>query len=383
MVTAPKASFTSSSKTSNSESIARFGVKCALFFAPLAGVLALCAVSLSIVGELTTPEHVLALQKSEPVLFDQMYQPRNSYPAYKLLGTRERHPDVLALGTSRIFSLRNEFVRESGPRFYNGYVFSAPVGAMRQFLERLPSNQLPHVLFLAIDPWWFDEHTQIEPPADYFEHPSQIQVLDFAWRNGLYLWTQRWAIRGPWNLIGGSARLTKSGLKADGSFYADSRYLDRVPNLLERQLEDLRDGTDERFLRGSQNTSGEAVEEMQRLLNYCSAHHILLIGYLPTFHPSMYAALRANPRAAYMWRVAPVLAPRFEKAGALFFDLQDPAGPGCQAGEYLDSFHESGVCTAKTLIAMVRQDPRVGAIVDARKLEGFLSHRRSEWQLGF
>lgn len=190
-------------------------------------------------------------------------------------------------------------------------------------------------------------------------------------------------MRSPPNLIGGSAKLNKSGLRGDGSCYLDFRYMDHVPHLLERQLREVREGTDERFLRGSQTVSGKAVEEMQRLLDYCSAHHILLIGYLSTFHPSMYQTLRETPSVAYIWQLAPVLAPRFHKAGAAFFDLQDPAVSGCQAGEFLDSFHESDVCTVKDLIYMARHDSRAANIIDAGKLEGFLDHKRSEWQLAF
>jgi hypothetical protein len=383
MVTAPKDLFTLSSDISRFESMGWFGLKCALFFAPLLALLTLSAVSLSIVGELTTPEHVLALQRSAPVLFDQMYQPKNTYPAYKLLGARETRPRVLALGTSRIFGLRHEFVRESAAPFYNGYIFSARVGAMRKFLEHLPSDQLPHSVILDIDPWWFDEHAEIQPPPDYFEYPSQMQILDFAWRNGLYLVTQQWAMRAPPNLIGGSARLNKSGLRADGSLYSDFRFLDRVPHLLEKQMNEVREGSDERFPRGSQTVSSAAVEEIQRLLDYCSAHHIQLLGYLSTFHPSMYRTLQQAPRVAYIWQLGSILAPKFQKAGAAFFDLQNPAVPGCQVSEYLDAFHESEVCTAKSLIFMARHDSRVAALIDAEKLEGFLSHRRSEWQLAF
>jgi hypothetical protein len=383
MATLPKVSFTLSSDTSRAQPMVRFALRCALFFAPLAAVVALAAAVLSIVGELMPAERVLELQKSAPVLYDPMYQPKSAYPAYKLLGTSKRHPEVLALGTSRILELRNEFVRESGPRFYNGYMYSAPIGAMRGFLEHLPPGQLPHVLILDIDPWWFRDRAQIEPEPGYFEPSSRLQIIDFAWRNGLYLTTQRWALFASPNLIGGSARLNGSGLRADGSLFLERRFFDEVPNLLQRQLQDVRDGADTRLLRGSTGLSQDAIEEMQRLLSYCSSHHILLIGYLSSYHPALYDALKSDPRQAYIWRIAPVLARLFQEKGAVFFDLQDPAAIGCGAAEYLDVGHESDVCTAKAVIAMASRDSRAAAVFDAGKLEGFLNHRRSDWQLGF
>src|ERR1700689_5203950 len=109
MATVPRGSF-----ISNSESMSRFGFRCVLFFAPLLCVLAFAAIALDITGELMSNKRVLELQESAFVLYEPLYQPKSVYPSYKLLGTLKRHPDVLALGTSRIFMLHNEFVRESG-----------------------------------------------------------------------------------------------------------------------------------------------------------------------------------------------------------------------------------------------------------------------------
>jgi hypothetical protein len=361
----------------------RFGLRCALFFAPLLGAIAFAAVTLHIAGEMIDPARVLELQDSAAALYDPLYQPKTVYPSYKLLVTIKRRPDVLALGTSRIMSLRNQFIRESGRRFYNAYMFSAPVGGMRQFLERLPPSQLPRFLFLDVDPWWFREGAQVQPEPGYFQSSSQMQVLDFAWRNGIYLGTQRWALLAPPSLVGGSARLNGSGLRPDGSFFAKGRFFDSVPNLLDSQLKRVQEGADVQFRDGSRGISLDAIEEMQRLLNFCSAHHVMVIGYLSTFHPRLYAALRNDSRMDYLWRVAPVLAPRFQEAGAMLFDFQDPSGVGCQASEYLDTMHESEVCTVKVLLGMASHDSRIGAILDRGKLEEFLSHRRSEWRLAF
>ena len=384
MVIAPKASFTSSSSSSNSESIARFGLRCALFFAPLLGILAFSAVSLYIVGELITPQRVVELQESGFFLYYPLYQPKSVYPSYKLRGVLERHPDVLALGSSRIFSLRNEFVRESGKPFYNAGMFGVlPIGSIRQFLERIPPGQLPSSLLLVVDPWWFREGAQVQAEPDFLEPSSQIQIFDFAWRNGIYCGTQRWALFAPRSLIGANARLQGSGLRPDGSFFPTEVWHNSMPNVVEIRLKKLREGTDEMFRDGSLGLSHDAIEEMQRLLKYCSTHRIRLIGYLSSYHPSLYAALRSDSKQAYIWHVAPALAPMFQEAGAAFFDLEDPAGIGCSIAEYLDEVHESEVCTARALIAMANRDVRAAKVFDAEKLQGFLSRRRSAWQLGF
>jgi hypothetical protein len=360
--------------------MSRFGLRCALFFGPLVALLAFSAVSLHTAGELISPERVFELQESTAALYEPMYQPKSVYPTYKLLVTLKRHPDVLALGTSRVFCMRSEFIREPSNRFYNAYIFAAPLGALRQFLEQIPPNQLPRVLFVDIDPWWFRADAEVEPEAEYFRPSSQMQILDFAWRNGIYCGTQRWMYSAPPNFVGASAQLNRAGLEPDGSSTANVRFLDSVPGLLESQVKTVRQGTDFRFRVGSQGLSADAMEEMQRLLNYCSARNIMVIGYLSTYHPALYDALRSDSRMDYLWRVVPALAPRFHEAGALLFDFQNPASVGCQADEYLDAFHESEVCTAKVFLAMAHRDARTDAVLDAGKLEGLLSHRRSAWQ---
>ncbi len=358
-------------------------MRCALFFAPLLALLAFAVVSLNIDGELMDPARVLQLQQSAPVLYEPMYQPRQVYPGYKLLGTIQRHPEVLVLGSSRILSVRNEFVRQSGNRFYNAYMFGAPLGSIRQFLAQVPPNELPRYLILDVDPWWFSQDRPIQPDPDFFQPSSPMQTIDFAWRNGIYAGTQGWTYSAPPTLIGASARMTRGGLRLDGSYFASKRFLDSVPNLLENTLKMVREGTDPHFLNGSTILYPAAIEEMQRLLNFCAAHHVMVIGYISTYHPSLYDALRHDSRMDFLWRVAPALAPRFQQAGALLFDFQNPASIGCQASEYLDTVHESEVCTARDFLAMARQDSRAKAVIDPGKIEELLSHRRSEWQLGF
>jgi hypothetical protein len=383
MATLPKVSFTLSSDAAAAESMIRFGLRCALFFAPLVAVLAFSAASLHTAGELISPDRVFELQESTGAFYEPMYQPKSVYPSYKLLVTLKRHPDVLVLGTSRVFSMRSEFIREPKNRFYNAYIFAAPLGAVRQFLEQIPPNQLPRFLFVDIDPWGFRADAEVGPEAEYFRPSSRMQILDFAWRNGIYCGTQRWMYSAPPNFVGASARMNRAGLRPDGSSYANVRFLDTVPGLLESQLKTVREGADFRFQRGSKSLSADALEEVQRLLSYCSAHHVTVIGYISTYHPALYDALRSDSRMDYLWRVAPALAPRFEEIGALLFDFQNPASVGCQADEYLDAFHESEVCTAKVFLAMANRDARTAAVLDAGKLEELLHHRRSAWQFSF
>ena len=368
---------------SNSEPVVRFGLRCGLFFAPLLGVLAFSVASLHLSGELMSPQEVLELQQNAGAIYYPLYQPKPAYPSYKLAGAARNNPEILVLGSSRGFSIRSEFTR-APQRFYNATLFGADkVGIMRQFLEHMPQDQLPRAVILTIDPWWFRKGAPVQAEPDYFEPASRMEIINFAWRNGI-----SWGIRhrlspGPAHLVGAKAKLQESGLRPDGSFMAGQRWLDTVPSLLDRQLRDLRDHADPWFHPASAGISPEALDELSRFLLYCKAHGSRVIAYMPTVHPALHKAIQAHPRLDYYQQTASALAPLFQQHGAAFFDLQDPAKMGCSAGEYLDAFHESEVCTIRVLLAMMQRDAGPLSIFDRASLEGFLERRESSWQLGF
>jgi hypothetical protein len=369
-----------SSSISNSDLLKKLALRCALFFAPLLAILIFATAMLQRVGELMTPSEIADLQEHSQALYDPMYQPKLIYPAYKLVVAARRRPGILILGSSRVLSIRHEFVSAASGAFYNAALYGRfGVGVLRQFLMRLPQDHLPQVLLVDIDPWWFGQGSRVQPDADFFQPPSRMEVIDFAWRNGLRVGTrQRQFLARPSTLVGISAKIDNSGVRADGSFSAARRFFDSNPPLLREQLTVIREDPG-----GPLDLSRPAVNELREFLSYCNSRHIAVTGYLSSIYPVSYDAMKRNPRLAYYWHVGPDLAPLFQEHGYALFDLQNSATAGCTAGEYLDTFHEAEPCTVRLLITMAKQNASVGRFFDAEKLQGFLEQRRSDWQLGF
>jgi len=328
-----------------------------------------------------SPGEVVERQQASPAIYYPLYQPKSAYPSYKLAAVARRQPDILVLGSSRGFSIRSEFARE--PRaFYNGTLIAADkLGIVRQFLERM--NHLPREVILTVDPWWFRKNATLQPEQDYFAPASRLEIINFAWRNGVSLGLRNRLSGGPADLIGANAKRQHSGLRADGSFLAGQRWLDSVPHLLEDQLSDIDAQADPWFHPAPPGLSTPALEEMRHFLLDCSAHGIRVVAYMPTFHPALYRAIRSDPRLDYYWQVAPALAPLFQEQGADFFEFQDPAQVGCGSAEYLDGFHESDVCTIRVLLTIAKRDAVASSVFSVEKLERFLKNRVSDWQLGF
>ena len=369
------------SSTSSSNAALRFALRCVLFFAPIAAALAFAVLSLWLSGELASPREVIDIQKASPALYYPKYTPKSPYPAYKVEGASLRHPRVLVLGSSRGFSIRSEFAREP-QAFYNAAMFGADqIGVIRQFLEQLPPGSQPQVVILIADPWWFRGGAEVRPEPGYFEPASRMQIIDFAWRNGMSWGVRQGLSARPANLIGINAQMQHSGLRPDGSFHAGKRWLDN-PNDSEDYLKDLRNHAGPWFSPGPRQLSTEAVAELKRFLAYSAAHRIQVIAYMSTFHPVIYAAIQRDPQLNYYWHVAPVLAPVFRDAGASFSELQDPAQAGCSAAEYLDHLHESEVCTVRVLLDLSQSDPHIGEVFNLPRLRSLLDNRASSWQLG-
>jgi len=370
--------------TSNSNGLAKFGIRCAVFFTPVVALLALATGSLYFAGELMPAAGVIAVQQHSRALYYPVGHPYSVLPQYKLAGATIQRREILVLGSSRANCMRSDFLRGPSDRFYNAAVWSAAnIGFARLFLGRLPSNQLPRYVLLSIDPWWFYRDNPAQPGPDFFRSSTPLEIVDFSWRTGLWWLTQRQAYERLDTRIGILAKQMDCGLRPDGSFFAGpSLWAARSRNEKE-QMEQVQNHNDPWFSKSSPGISAATLEEMRGLLDYCAARHIVIIGYISPLNPELYSTIRNDKLRAFNFQVGPKLASLFAQRGFPFFDFQNPAIPGCNADEYGDLVHETEVCSARNLLAMARQDRRMTALVDADKLQALLANRKSDWQLTF
>lgn len=370
--------------TSSSNALTRFSIRCALFFAPLAALLAVATGSLYYAGELTPVADVVEAQRRSPALYDPVGHPRSVVPKFKLLSAIARRPEILVLGSSRANSLRGEFVRPPSDRFYNAAVWSAEsIGFARQFLQHLPEDCLPRHLLLDVDPWWFFKGVKVQPEPDFFRSSTPVEIIDFSWRTGLWWATQRQAYTSSRAKIGILAKEYDSGLRPDGSYLMGDRLFAIRENLEKDQLQMVEQGTDQWFPRVSAQLSDDALGELRRLLDYCAARQIAVVGYMSPLNPVLYDAVRRHRRLSLSLRVPSSLRPLFEQRGFVLLDLEDPALPGCTASEYIDLVHESEVCGARNLVTITRLDPTSRSFLDPEKLESLLTTRKSDWRFAF
>jgi hypothetical protein len=332
-------------------------------------------------GELATPDEAFEIQQRTKALYFPSF---HSWPLffarYHLVGALKRRPRVLVFGSSRVKTLRSDFFREPERQFNAGIPGTDnAVGSWRRFLLALPPDGLPSTIFINLDPWRFGAATVVQPEPDFLRRYSRLEILDFAWRKGFW-WSVDQVRTRPApvpGFLGVEAQRERSGLRPDGSLFKPRRAPDESLEDVQRNL----DAGQAPFFQGEPRLSQPALDELKRFLDLCAEHRIKVIGYVSSLKPAYYAAMKSDPRFAYSWLVAPALAPLFEQTHHELFDFLDPAKLGCDDGQFLDSMHESEVCTVRLLLAMAKESETVASLVDARELQTLLDHRRSAWEL--
>jgi hypothetical protein len=354
------------SSSISSSRLRSFLLKLLLFSLPFAIPFLLFTGFLMYTGESMPLSSVVAMQMGdEPVLYRPRYGNRD--PQFKLLSTNTRQPDVVAVGSSRVLQFRSPFFNRDRSSFYNAGGPAWQLDHVTHLVENL--NYTPRVLILGLDQPWFNEaypgdpfEPSLEPSSD-FDHIFMVnrsvmqslldgEPLDFSRMLGR---------RDPG--FGGMALGLRAirdghGFRNDGSEqYGDffvARYL-YPENERARHLSLMQNGQD-MYARGRE-VSASALEQVERLLRYCDERGIFVIGFLPSYMPSLYQQMMAGGQHTYMAALPERLRPLFEQHGFAFFDFSDGSLLHATDGDFIDGWHASERMNLRLYTEMVRALP--------------------------
>ncbi len=149
-------------------------------------------------GEISAIPDVVRAQTAASVLYGAGFVD-NTYK-YKLELIRQRKPDVVALGSSRVFFLQEDAFR--GP-FVNAGGGARSVREARLFVDDMLSFHRPKVLLLGMDYFWFN---RVYPVAAAFPEHAFVETditrvkLMQPW---YWLWKDRYSFRDYWRIVRG------------------------------------------------------------------------------------------------------------------------------------------------------------------------------------
>lgn len=363
-----------------------------LFFLPFAVAFGAPALALWVGGEFTNPDTVVARQIKDDrlVLHGPAYTNSASYVKVRLLTARR--PQVLALGNSRVMQFRRSFFRPD-VGFYNAGGTVARIQHFRAFLEQLPAEALPQTLLIGTDAAYFNlafdklDRDAFNVPwliEQLTTHTEPGEVLNTRWRD---VWSglregkidvgQLLSLRGLSTRVGFSAVCREQGFRNDGSYLyggidldiSDPRHRDFGFAGTLKQVA----GGKGRFAWGA-TPSEPALRETDALLDFCRAHGIDVIGFMPPHPHKVWEAMQAlGERYAYIEKLVPALRQRFEARGFEFYDFSDFAMLGAPDGEAIDGFHGSERTYLRLLVAMLESGSRLNAVTDLPSLQTVLA----------
>ncbi len=283
---------------------------------------------------------------------------------YKLEGYRQKHPRIVAIGSSRVMQLRERFFAGS---FYNlgGAMTSIDEGI--HLSDAILALHTPDVVLLGVDFWWLSE--SFSPVAQaYKEHPpmerregpnfydSYFLFKPFAWlKEGKITVRDYWRTiadraERPFCNIGVAALKRRSGFGPDGSYY----YTDVVqpshehePRVDFDEIASIEAGSG-RF-GYEKSVQSLHMQNLLRVIDRFRSHHVEVIVILPPFAPSVVQTLKDH---AEHYGILADLQNRLKAANVFFVDASDHSLLSATDCEFFDGIHGGDVVFARLLLAI-------------------------------
>lgn len=364
----------------------RFLLRLALYTLPFAVPFLLLTGFMVYTGESMPLRLVAEMQMGDaPVLFRPRYGNRDL--DFKTLSANLRHPDILAAGSSRVLQFRSLFFNLQPRQFYNT---GAPAWTLDQVQQLLGSlTYTPRVLILGIDqPWFNDAYVPdtIEPQVTDFAHIFGVNrsfMQDVF--NGEAFDISRYLARVEPG-FGGTALGLRAirdghGFRNDGSEqYGDFLIAHWLypQNERQRHLDWLRDGQ-EMYVYGD-TVSASRLAQLEATLQWAKDRGITVIGFLPSYMPTLYQQMIASGNHTYIEKLPAALEPLFARYDFPFFDFTDGAQLGATDDDYFDGWHASEhiylrlytqILTAQPDLLAAYSDPAFLAAADASATDTF------------
>jgi len=329
---------------------------------------------------------------------DTLYRPRygNRDQQFKALSVAMRHPQVLAIGSSRILQFRAGFFNKQPETFYNAGAPAWTLTEVERLLYTLPADALPRVLLLALDPPWFnDAYEEDVLPADQSDGQHLIEVnmsLLNELANGVSLERNGFAIGDYFQrrvagrntpALGLRAMRDGHGFRSDGSeLYGDFLVAGWLyqPNTRAAHRDWMREGRD-MYVFG-ETISADALTRLDALLGWTRARGIAVIGFLPSYMPSLWEEMVARGNHRYLTVLPQALAPIFAAHDYPILDFSDGEAIPTTDEEFFDGWHGSELSNLRLYLHILTQYPDVlSPYSDADSLRALADSSGNTWEV--
>lgn len=304
--------------------------KIAILFLPVIFIFAFPVFIEIYSGEFLNVDSVIKKWKNnnESFVYGPAYSDKTTY--YKMRMVKEVNPTILAIGNSKILTLRAGFFKE-GVTFYNAGGVAPNVASFEKFLAE--SGVTPSVIIMTVEPLHFDPSVTSQKITNnlLFEDTPYVEkigsIISRSWflvykdyiadkftvHDVLYGYKKN-------NSVGLNALITGSGIRKDGSNHYGKQY----------ENKDLREEKMKRAItfietknstRTEEEFSSSALNELDKFLLFCKEKHIYVIGYIPPTPKIIEDTYKKYSKYNFLFKTHSETLPVFAKHGFTVYDF--------------------------------------------------------------
>ena len=325
------------------------------------------------------------LDANTQVIYGPAFSDQTTY--HKAQMVTKLQPQVLALGNSKLLTLRAPFFNE-GVTFYNAGGIVGEIGGFRKFLEVTKAK--PEILIMTVEPLYFDPLLVISTSTldkkyqsvPYVTKISSIVVQDWV---TVYLdyFKKKFTISEltqsdpSVETIGLNARINGSGFRNDGSYHYGKQYESKQlkQEKISRAITYIENKTS---IESKEFFSNSARKELDELLRYCKENGIYVIGYIPPTPKAIEDTYKKFPRYDYMLETLSFTSPIFKKYGFEVYDFYSMARLGAGDEETIDEYHTSERVMLRVLIKMLDTNKELQQVAEKAYLKKILFNSKDQ-----
>ncbi len=312
-------------------------------------------------GEFLTTSTVMEKQLSmnKSVIYGPAYSDQSLY--YKTEMVKRLNPKVLAIGNSKLLTLRSDFFNE-GITFYNAGGTAGDIASFRKFLEM--THATPSYIIMVVEPLHFDpvlvvSTTTLDKKYEAISYVAKIgSIISRSWI-GVYrdYIQKKFTIEGiltthdDIETIGLNARINGSGLRNDGSYHYGKQYEDKVAREQKIQKAIIFIET-KTGVEGKEFFSTPALNELDAFLSYCKERNIVVVGMIPPTPKVIEDTYKKYPQYEYMFHTYEKTLPVFQKYNFALYNFFSMSSLSATDEETIDEYHTSERVMLRAMMKM-------------------------------
>jgi hypothetical protein len=298
-----------------------------------------------------------------------------NYKRHMLNSTESK---IIALGSSRILQFRANMFLDS---FYNAGRVMGSINAGSLVIKDI-IKQNPEIVFINVDPWWFNENYQkssasIDDVNSSFDpsdsYPIKItHIKDVA----KWLFSKKLTFDDLYNTIFyrqpniGISASKGDGYGADGAYYNTRQITGQSPpesELFDNEIQRIKNNKGN--LKYGSSASDRHIDNFTSLVEKISSSGVKVVVFFPPFALKLHELFQAKEGD---YKYMDDIKEKLTKRGVEYFDFSDPRVIGSDTCEFFDGTHGGEITYARILLDLANKRRDIQKYINIKYLKSIV-----------